>query len=150
MFSKKIGSLVLPLVVMLMLGACAAVPMATDEEDLRAKQMTPPAGKALIYVYRSESFGSAIKMPVTLDGRDAGETAAKTYFLFTVAPGPHKIVSKGEHNSELTVNAEPGKSHFVWQEIKMGLWTARSLLQTVDEATGRAAVKECKLIKGNL
>lgn len=42
---------------------------------------------------------------------------------------------------------QAGKNYFVWQEVKMGLWMARSALQTVDEATGRKGVAECKRIQ---
>jgi hypothetical protein len=44
------------------------------------------------------------------------------------------------------VKATAGKNYFVWQEVKMGMWAARSALQEVDEKTGRDAIKECKLI----
>jgi hypothetical protein len=35
------------------------------------------------------------------------------------------------------------------EEVKMGLWSARSALQQVEEEKGRAAVLECKLAKTN-
>ncbi|BAU49473.1 lipoprotein [Sulfurifustis variabilis] len=134
----------------LLLGACASVPMATESEDMQAKQASVPAGKSLIYLYRNETFGAAVKLNVTLDGRDAGETASKTYFMWTVNPGQHQIVSKGENNASLTVDAKPGQRYYVWQEVKMGMFQPRSLLHVVDEPTGREGVKECKLIKGNI
>jgi hypothetical protein len=39
------------------------------------------------------------------------------------------------------------KNYFVWQEVKMGMFAPRSLLQLVDEGKGRAGVSECKLIE---
>jgi hypothetical protein len=39
------------------------------------------------------------------------------------------------------------KNYFVWQQVKMGMFAARSLLQIVDEGRGRARVSECKLIE---
>jgi hypothetical protein len=41
------------------------------------------------------------------------------------------------------MDAEAGKTYYIWQEVKMGLWMARSLLQEVDEETGRKGVSEC-------
>jgi len=38
---------------------------------------------------------------------------------------------------------EAGKNYFVWQEVKMGLFSARSELKQVDDGTGRQAVAEC-------
>lgn len=149
MKKNNLGSISLALIV-LFLSACASVPMATEDEDARAKQAAVPSGKSLIYLYRNETFGAAVKLNVTLDGRDAGETASKTYFMWTVNPGQHNIVSKGENNATLAVDTKPGQRYYVWQEVKMGMWQPRSNLHVVDEATGREAVKECKLIKGNL
>lgn len=91
---------------------------------------------------------AAIKMPVALDGKLVGDTAAKTYLLLQVPAGRHSIVSKTENDSVLDVNAVAGRNYFVWQEVKMGLMAARSNLHLVDEATGKAGVGECQLIEG--
>ena len=45
----------------------------------------------------------------------------------------------------LTLQTEPGKSYYVWQEVKIGFWKARSRLHAVDESTGRKAVVGCDL-----
>jgi len=131
----------------LLLVGCASVPMANIERDNMAKTFAPQADKANIYVYRNETFGAAIKLPVALDGRLVGDTASKTYFLFVVPPGEHKLITKAENDSILPLMVEAGRNYFVWQEIKMGLWAARANLQLVDELTGRKGVEECKLIE---
>lgn len=131
----------------LLLVGCASVPMANIERDNMAKTFAPQADKAKIYVYRNEKFGAAIKLPVALDGRLVGDTASKTYFLFVVPPGEHKLITKAENDSILPLMVEAGRNYFVWQEIKMGLWAARANLQLVDELTGRKGVEECKLIE---
>lgn len=133
-----------------LLSGCASVSMTTPEEDTRAKAFAAPSGKANIYVYRNETMGAAITMPVSLDGRVAGKTASKTYFLFQVAPGSHEIQSLTENTALLRVNAEAGRNYFVWQEVKMGGFAARSDLKLVDDATGRAGVMECKRIQSDL
>lgn len=129
--------------------ACASVPMASAEADQAAKRFAVPPDQASVYVYRNESFGGAVRMVVLLDGVALGDTAAKTFLYTPVAPGKHTILSKTENDSDLTIDAEPGTSYFVWQEVKMGIWTARSALQRVDDARGRAGVAECKLAKTN-
>lgn len=142
------GKLILLLgMTVLLASGCASVPLASAPEDAAAKQFEVPADKAAIYVYRNENFGAAIKMPVSLDGRMMGSTAAKTYFHWLVEPGQHSIVSHTENDSALTVDTRPGEAVYVWQEVKMGMWTAGSQLKEVNEATGRPAVMECKLIK---
>jgi hypothetical protein len=66
-----------------------------------------------------------------------------------VAPGPHEISSMAENTSTLKLSTEAGKAYYVWQEVKMGLWTARSLLQEVDVETGRKGIEECKRAQSN-
>jgi hypothetical protein len=132
--------------IVLVFTGCATVPMANVEKDDLAKSFSITEGKANIYLYRNEIFGAAIKLPVVLDDKIVGDTAAKTYILLKVNPGLHTIISKAEKDSELLITVEEGKNYFVWQEVKMGLWTARSKLHLVDEATGKDGVSECKLI----
>jgi len=128
---------------------CASVPMASMDEDAKAKTFAVREGKANIYVYRNESFGGAIPLAVALNGKVAGQTGPKTYFLFEVDPGTHEVSSIAENTSTLKLDAAPGKSYYVWQEVKMGVWMARSQLQQVDEAAGKQAVAECKRAQAN-
>ena len=126
---------------------CASVQMASEEKDAAAKTFVAKKDKANIYVYRNETMGAAVKMPVALNGKLVGDTASKTYMKLEVPPGEHTLVSKTENDSILRVNAVAGKNYFVWQEVKMGMFAARSALQLVDESTGMTGVKECKLIQ---
>lgn len=135
------------LITVVLASGCASVPMASVEHDTAAKSFATKPGRANIYVYRNETMGAAIKMPVALNGKLVGDTASKTYLLFDVAPGSHTVTSKTENDSSVTVNAVAGRNYFLWQEVKMGLMAARSNLQQVDEATGKAGVQECKLIE---
>lgn len=124
---------------------CASVPMASSEHDSRAKSFSVKPGKANIYVYRNESMGAAVKMPVTLNGKPMGATAAKTFLLAEVQPGKHVLVSKAENDFPLEISAEPGRNYFVWQEVKMGLLYARTQLHAMDDATGKTGVRECQM-----
>ena len=56
------------------------------------------------------------------------------------------MISKAENDSVLDLTAVAGKIYYVWQEVKMGLFLARSQLQPVDEKTGQAGVLESKLV----
>jgi hypothetical protein len=127
---------------------CASVPLAGANEDAQAKSFVAPGdGRANLYVYRDETFGAGIKMPLLLDNLAIGDTAAHTYVYRQVAPGRHLLVSKTEKDVSLEIEVEAGRNYFVWQEVKMGVWTARSALHLVDEKMGEVAVKKCKLIQ---
>ena len=131
-------------VVGLLVSGCASVPMAPTPADTEAKTFVVKPDKASIYLYRNETFGGAIAMTVTLDGKVAGRTGPQTYFLWEVDPGPHEVASHAENVETLKLDTEAGKAYYVWQEVKMGMWMARSRLQLMDEAAGRQGVAECK------
>lgn len=133
-------------VLVLLLSGCASVPMASLDQDTKAKDFSPIPNKASLYIYRNESFGAAIPMTVSVNGKALGQTAAQTYFRLNLTPGKYAVESHAENVSNLPLTTEAGKNYFVWQEVKMGMWTARSLLQQTDEITGRAGVMESKLI----
>lgn len=80
-----------------LLGGCAAVPMASVEADTTAKQFQPRPGMSNIYLYRNETFGAAIAMTVSLNGKVMGRSGPKTYFLWEVPPGKYEIVSHTEN-----------------------------------------------------
>lgn len=44
-------------------------------------------------------------------------------------PGDHTITSKAEKDATLQFTAEAGKTYYVWQQVKMGVWAARSGLK---------------------
>jgi len=142
--NKLIASI--SVILLLVLSGCASVPMAPLEQDIKAKEFVPAQGRAALYIYRSENFGGAIPMTITVNSKAIGQTAAKTFFLLNVVPGKYTVESHAENVSSLSLTTEAGKNYFVWQEVKMGMWMARSLLQQVDETTGRAGVTESKLI----
>lgn len=129
-----------------LLAACASVPLAPPDADAAAKKFETTPDKSNLYIYRNESFGGAVRMSVLVDNQLAGDTAAHTYILKSVAPGQHTVISKSENDSSCVVNAEPGHNYFLWQEVKTGIWSARSFLQAVDQETGKAGVSDSKLV----
>lgn len=137
-------------VLVLLLSGCALVPMASLDQDTKAKDFSPIPTKASLYIYRNESFGAAIPMTVSVNGKALGQTAAQTYFRLNLTPGKYNVESHAENVSNLPLTTEAGKNYFVWQEVKMGMWMARSLLQQTDETKGRAGVMESKLIASSL
>lgn len=127
------------------LAGCASVPMGDPKADAAAKEFRAPAAKSGLYIYRNQTFGAAIKMPVLVNGNFAGETASKTYFYQELPPGKHTVTSVSEVNDTLEVDLKPGTLAYVWQEVRMGLMAARSKLHLVSEAEGQKGVRESKL-----
>ena len=67
-----------------------------------------------------------------------------------IAPGVHEVASKTENDERMTFTSEPGKNVYVWQEVKMGVWSARSKLSLVDEPSARERIKACALHESEL
>ncbi|MES2069592.1 MAG: DUF2846 domain-containing protein [Pseudomonadota bacterium] len=135
---------ILLLAISALLTACASVPMESFDKDAQAKSFAVQKTRAQLYVYRNESLGAAIKMPLELDGTAIAETAAHTYAVIALKPGRHALVSQASH---LDLNVKPGQNYYVWQEVKMGFLSGSPKLQLVDEAAGKAGVAESKLLQ---
>lgn len=129
------------------LSGCASVQKAPSSANDRAKVFAPLTDKGVVYVYRDEILGAAIKMPVKVDNIVAGETGPKSFLQLALPPGHHTIASLSEKNSELALDVEAGKTYYVWQEVKMGLMSARSALHLVSADVGQTGVRKCDLLQ---
>ena len=101
------------------LSGCATIPLAPPELDASAKQFAVPAGLSRIYVYRNEAIGFAVRMEVTVDGKQIGTTQGRQFLFADVPAGKHVITSNAENLDTLEVSTEAGRPLFVWQEVKM-------------------------------
>jgi hypothetical protein len=127
------------------LTGCTAIPLASNDDDGRAKTFAVSPDKARIYLYRDQSFGFAFPMKVALGRHATARTLGQTYVVWEVEPGPYEVTSYAEDVSTVRLNTEPGKVYYVWQEVKIGFWKARSMLHEVDEDRGRKGVIDCRL-----
>lgn len=128
------------------LAGCATVPLTSDELDAAAKTFATTPDKATIYVYRHEFYGAGVEMKVEVDGEHVGTTVAKTYLLLMVEPGRHKLSSVAENTVTVDIDVRAGQNYYFWQEVKMGTWTARSLLHQIDESKAQMEIQGCKLV----
>lgn len=134
------------LLLLIALFGCATAPMAPIDKDTKAKLFETSQDAASLYIYRNENFGGAISMDISVNGRTVGQTAPKSYFKFDLIPGNYHIESKAENVSFLDITLMPGKNYFVWQEVKMGIFYARSKLLFVSDDEGKKGVLESRLI----
>ena len=143
---RAVKSVLLMGALVALVSGCASVAMAPQQADASAKTFAVSKETANVYIYRNEVMGAALKFEVAVDGKLLGKTASKTYFLVSLAPGKHTIVSQQDPENKLDITVEAGKNYFVWQEVKMGMWSGGSKLNLVDEAKGKAGVAESSLI----
>ncbi len=131
---------------------CTSVPMESKEKSELAKKYNSPSdGKAGLYVYRSGSFGGALKKDVWLDGKCVGETAPNMLFYEEIeGNAEHKVSTESEFSAnDLLVKTESGKNYFVSQYIKMGVFVGGAGVELVDEEKGKKQVSKLDMaIKG--
>lgn len=131
---------------------CTSVPMESKEKSELAKQYNSPSeGKAGLYVYRSGSFGGALKKDVWLNGKCVGETAPNMFFYEEIEGNTeHKVSTESEFSpNDLLVKTESGKNYFVSQYIKMGVFVGGAGVELVDEEKGKKQVSKLDMaIKG--
>lgn len=129
----------------LLLSSCASVPMASKDDDARARSYKVKSNESAVYLYRNEAMGAAVSVGIRLDGKRIAQTAPGVYFLWKVAPGKHTFSCESETTRDLEINVPAGKAIYIWQEMKMGFITARCQLHEVPEDEAQADMKNCRL-----
>ncbi|MDF2155028.1 DUF2846 domain-containing protein [Vibrio sp. CAU 1672] len=129
------------------LGGCATVPMASNEQDAEAKEFQlPPEGKSGLYVFRDSFVGKALKKTIRVDGEVIGESAPDVFFYKVIDSGEHVLSTESEFSpNDLIINTEPKKNYFVENYIKMGVFVGGAGLKEVSEQEGMERVKKLKL-----
>jgi hypothetical protein len=132
------------------LTGCASVSMESKEASDAAKRFGPPAeGNAKIYVYRSGSFGGALKKDIWINGECIGESAPNVFFVKEVKGNTeHKVSTESEFSpNDLIVKVKAGVNYFVRQFIKMGLFVGGAGVELVSEDEGKKEVAALELAK---
>lgn len=108
----------------------------------------PAAGKAIVYVVFEEAWYENVGFDVYLGDQQpasvVGHNKGGQYFYFELAPGEHRIYSKGEKWAELAVSAKAGEVIFVRQELYLGMLEPRVRLLRLDEVEGKYYVSKLK------
>jgi len=114
-------------------------------DDSGQKPAEQPADKALVFVIRPTHVGALIQTKLAVDGKWVGVNKANDYFYVVLDPGPHYFCSQSENRSLLSLTLEPGKTYYLQQKVKMGVFKARNKLALLDENEGKKGLAKCKL-----
>ncbi|WP_231604219.1 DUF2846 domain-containing protein [Brenneria goodwinii] len=127
----------------MLISGCASVPLATEQDSVKAKSFSAPdENKSGLYIYRDSFVGKALKKDIYVDGRCIGETADKTFFYTQVSGGhEHKISTESEFSpNDLSIFTESGKNYFVRQYIKIGAFVGGAGLSLSTDNEGKRVI----------
>jgi opacity protein-like surface antigen len=123
--------------------ALAAVRLATPEQDRYAKQALPPAGKALIYVYRLADARLEMAPTLWLNKRNSGQLEPQTYGMWAAGPGRLEVRAGRVDAAPLTITCEAGRVYFVQLAVNAD---GRVNLRQVPYGTGRTEMRAARLV----
>lgn len=145
---KSIVSIFMSIFLMFIFSGCVQkMERAPIAEDKLAKEFKTDPDFANLYICRNESFGWAVHMPVLVNDKLIGRTEAQSYFYIKLEEGRQNIKSLTEQIQSIYVDTTKGKNYFVWQEVKMGTWTANSMLHSMSEEDGKRCVESSHMLK---
>ncbi|QLQ25504.1 MAG: DUF2846 domain-containing protein [Dechloromonas sp.] len=134
-----------------LLAGCASVPMEGKDKSETAKKFSQPsAGQAGVHIYRSGSFGAALKKDIWINGKCVGESAPNVFFYEQVTGGAeHTVSTQSEFSpNDLILKAVAGVNYFIRQYIKMGVFVGGAGLELVSEDEGKKEVSQLELAAG--
>jgi hypothetical protein len=129
---------------------CASVSMESKEASDTAKRFGPPSeGNARVYVFRSGSFGAALKKDIWINGECVGESAPNVFFVKEVkGDAEHKVSTESEFSpNDLVVKVKAGVNYFVRQFIKLGVFVGGAGVELVSDEDGKKEVANLELAK---
>ena len=111
-----------------------------------ARRATPPPGRALVFVFRSEREPVAAQVPVSVNAAAVGRLANGTFLTATVNPGRTFVRTGDRVLSAVAFQAEPNRSYFVKVEAVPGVSPVRTETRLVSEAEGRRSLAQSRFI----
>lgn len=145
MKNKLINGVLLFLIALLSV-SCATTSKISRETSENAKNIEPPEGKSMVYVYRTSAFGFAVGLRVDLNNSRLGDFYPKRFYLCTLEPGKYVFTGKGENHDDLLMTIEPNKKYYIKVSPKMGFASARVGLEMVHPIEGNSDVQKCQMI----
>lgn len=126
--------------------SCASTNKISRESSENAKNIQPPEGKSLVYVYRTSALGFAVGLQVDLNGNNLSYFYPKKFYLCTLEPGKYIFTGKGENEDDLILTTEPNKKYYIKVKPKMGFASARVELELNHPVKGNSDIQNCRMI----
>lgn len=112
-------------------------------------KLSPPENKSLVYILRPSAKGFAVDLGVEMDGKVVGRNSGRQFIYTYAEPGKHIFLGLGENMFELPIVLQAGKTYYIEQKIKAGLWRPRTKLIRLDDSSGKQKLLKCRLSADN-
>src|SRR2546430_15039106 len=120
------------------------VPPAQAQQG--ASQATPPPGKTLVFVFRSDRQPVAAQVPVVVNLVRIGDLANGTFAVATVNPGRTFLRIGEQAVAVFTLEAVANRSYFGRIEAGSSVRPVRTEVRLVSETDGRRALAQSRLV----
>src|SRR6266851_7586065 len=120
-----------------------APPVQAQQDASRA---TPPPGKTLVFVFRSDRQPVAAQVPVLVNLVRIGDLADGTFAVATVNPGRTFLRIGEQAVTVFTLEAAANRSYFVRVEAVSGARPVRTEVRLVNEIDGRRSLAQSRLV----
>src|SRR6266853_2615883 len=120
----------------------AAAPVHAQE----ASRATPPPGKTLVFVFRSDRQPVAAQVPVFVNLVRIGQLANGTFAVATVSPGRTFLRIGDQVLAVFTLEAVANRSYFVRVEAVSSVRPVRTEVRLVSETDGRRSLAQSRLV----
>ena len=117
----------------------AAPPVHAQGDASRA---TPPPGKALVFVFRSDRQPVAAQVPVVVNLVRIGDLTDGTFAVATVNPGRTFLRIGEQAVAVFTLEAAANRSYFVRVEAVSSVRPVRTEVRLVSEIDGRRSLAQ--------
>ena len=138
----RISALALVLLLAL-LGGCAATSEASREADVEAKRFESAPRAAIIYLYRADTPSNATST-IWVDDRIVGQSLPATYFRVAVRPGRNRIAAFAPDQGRLEIDTRGGGVFFVAMRVGGDVDTpGNTLFRSVPPEAGKTEILRC-------
>jgi len=130
-----------------LLSACVSMDHkpASSKLDLRAKNLKPSRGRALVYIVRPGFIGKPFARDIFVDGKKVGSNCGGQYIYFISKPGTRTLKTKGDNTAELKIKFKSGKIYFIEQTVSPGLMKGIMGFKQLSQSEGKKKLNECQL-----
>jgi opacity protein-like surface antigen len=131
------------LLLAVLFGPLSASPVHAQEDAQRA---TPPPGKALLFIFRSDREPKAVQVPVAVNAVHVGELENGSFFVVPVDPGKTFLRSGDRVLTIFSFEAAADKTYFVWVEAVHGVTLVQTEMRLVSEDEGRRSLAQSRVV----